>query len=120
METRVKVKYGLQSLLDELGRFSKTSGFHYSVDVKNNYVEIVHHNNKWRIRLQPHTILIITDEDYLVIGRTTMLLNGEKEVEMLCNTYRCYHRDDIVRQIIFAILLYQSAVPEWIYNWISE
>ena len=121
METRVKA--GLESFLEEIGRYSRTSGFHYQV-VTNRKVEIYHHNNKWLVRVSKREITVMTDEDILIIKRHVMYLNGE-EINEICSTKRCYNAQEIVAKIVYAILLYHAhshstfSLVDTLYNWIS-
>jgi hypothetical protein len=79
---KVVEAYGeLQSLSDELGRFTKTSGFHYVVN-EDNYT-IRHHGNKWVIKFNYSSgffasIEIEAGADKLILNKNTMWLNGEQ------------------------------------------
>jgi len=117
---KVKIKKGLHSFVEEIGRYSVTSGFHYVVERKEERIEIVHHNGKWRVIMLPHKIIIKAGDvkagDTLEIRRTTMRLNG-KEVEEICTTVQCYDRKKLIKKIVFAIALYNE--PFWVLRWIS-
>jgi len=52
----------LHSLLQELGRYTKTSGFHYSIERHNAYFLITHHLGKWRLRVGRHTGVIAVED----------------------------------------------------------
>jgi len=117
MVTKVRVKKGLHSFLDEIGRFSFTSGFHYAV-VDKGTIEVIHHENKWRVVVGTGKIVVTTDNDELVITKTTMALNG-REVDMICNTTRCFSANEVAEKVIFAIAIYRANVPKWLYRWIS-
>jgi len=76
----VEAKGELQSLLDELGRFTKTSGFHYQVD-GSNYI-IKHHGGKWLVKFNYvddifASIEIEAGADKLILNKYGMWLNGE-------------------------------------------
>jgi hypothetical protein len=118
METKVKVKKELHSFLYEIGRFSMTSKFHYTIREKDGEIEIEHHNGKWLVIVRPRVIIVKAGNNVLII-KNIMLLNG-KEVQELCEL-RCYGRREIVEKIVFAILLYRSYndTLKWLYRWIS-
>ncbi len=120
METKIRVKKGLHSFLEEIGRFSVTSGFHYDVHLDVNKVEILHHNAKWKIIVEPRRILVTTTNDKLIVTRNALILNG-KEIHELCTNLRCYTAEEIIEKIIFAITLHYSYNDDlkWLYRWIS-
>ncbi len=117
---KIRVKGGLHSFIDEIGRFSITSGFHYhcrTVDEKK--VEIIHHNNKWHVTIEPYVITVVSGDDILKITKNGMTLNG-KEIDELCNTVRCYSARELVEKIVSAVALYYSYDTfKWFYRWIS-
>jgi hypothetical protein len=123
METiKIKAKKGIQSFLTEVGRWSRTSGFHYTLEINNNEIEIAHHEGKWKTIIQPKEIVVTTAENVLLkIKKHSMLLN-EVEIDRLCDV-KCYDVNDVIHKIILAVLLwcdyYQQKCPEWVYWWIS-
>ena len=78
-----QVKGGLHSCICELGRVTKTRGFHYSVVKRKGQTIIKHHGGKWKVTIEPdeHTIVVTASNDTLEMFPFTalesMLLNGE-------------------------------------------
>jgi len=116
---KIRVKGGLHSFIDEIGRFSITSGFHYHCRIGKDKIEVIHHNNKWHVTIEPYAITVVSGNDVLRISKGGMKLNG-KEIDELCNTIRCYSARELIEKIIFAAVLYYSYSDyKWLYHWIS-
>ena len=77
-----QIEGGLHSFIFEIGRGTKTSGFHYSICRHGGKTTITHHDKKWRVMIEPHEhmITVTAGDDTLEILPTItekMMLNGE-------------------------------------------
>jgi hypothetical protein len=111
------VKGGLHSFLFEIGRISKTSGPHFSVqDSYDGYV-IVHHGGRWRITTDS-TFSVITvetgDGQRLHIDGDVMTLNNT-QVDQICAVgYRCFDAQEIRRRVALSVLAWWALEGEGI------
>jgi hypothetical protein len=110
----LEVRGELQSLVDELGRFTKTSGFHYVVN-EDNYT-IRHHGNKWVIKFNYSSgffasIEIEAGADKLILNKNAMWLNGEQVDKIVFPGGGVLTHDSLMALI-------KDAIAKWyIANW---
>jgi hypothetical protein len=75
-QNKVTIKGSLHSFVWEIGRFTKTSGFHYSIL----HNKIVHHNGKWEVSYNPlFNYILVKGEDgqQMKIYRNHFFINGQ-------------------------------------------
>jgi hypothetical protein len=119
MEEKLIVKGWIHSFLWEIGRVSKTHGFHYEVmeDDFGNFI-IKHHNNRWVVKTTNDFREIVIEDaenrtERIVVKGEEIMVGGGRIVREICAWgYRCHAAEEIRRKVAAAVLAFYSNLPK--------
>ena len=106
---KVPIKGSLHSFVSEIGRFTKTSGFHYTVSSDG---KIVHHNGKWEVSYNSlfNYILVKGDDGQeMKIYPNYFFVNGQGADVIEAPSGAVYTAAEIWQYVVEAVAKYAVA-----------